>query len=228
MKNLWEAWKLFYRDIKKNHWTKVNFSAKWALWALAAMLLTIWIVFSSGLGLIGIVSLYGVIVVFDLYLVCRDKKSSFSTFCDSCPAIFRVRYVYGILSIYILLLMGIMTFFLFVVQFNQVDRGAYLFFSSVYVWLMILLLLSSSVPLIFIKEKKIWNLWAGVSLAVSAFFHLMAWRSMKGENSWMLRKSIMEEEEYFLWVLLEATIAGLSFLIGYRQSVAHSKKQKNS
>lgn len=228
MKNLWEAWKLFYRDIKKNHWTKVNFSAKWALWALAAMLLTLWIVFSGGLGLIGIVSLYGVIVVFDLHLVCKDKKSGFSAFCNSIPAVFQVRYVYGILSMYILLLMGITTFFLFVVQFNRVDRGTYLFFSSIYVWLMILLLLFSSIPLIFIKEKKRWNVWAGTSMAVSLFFHLTAWSSMKGENSWMLQKTIMEEEEYVLWVLLEVTIAGLSFLIGYRQSVIYSEKRKNS
>lgn len=224
MKNLWEAWKLFYRDIKKNHWTKVNFPARWALWALAAMLLTLWTVFSSGLGLIGIVSLYGVIVVFDLYLVCRDRKSGFSLFCEPFPADIQVRYVYGILSVYILLLMGIMTFFLFVVQFNRVDRGAYLLFSSIYVWLMILLLLFSSVPLIFIRKKKVWNLWAGGSLTVSALFQLTAWRSMKGENSWMLRKNMMEEEYYLLWVLLEATMAGLSVLAGYRQSVFFNQK----
>lgn len=224
MKKLWEAWKLFYRDIKKNHWTKVDFSAKWAFWALGAMLLTLWIVLSSGLGLIGIVSLYGVIVVFDLYLVFRDRKSGFSLFCEPFPADIQVRYVYGILSVYILLLMGIMTFFLFVVQFNRVDRGAYLFFSSIYVWLMIILLLSSSVPLVFIRKENVWNLWAGGSLAVCAIFHLTAWRNMKGQNSWMLRKNIMEEESYVLWILLEATMAGLSVLAGYRQSVFFNKK----
>lgn len=224
-KRFFEAWKLFYKEIKKNHWTKVDFPAKWAIWAVASILLTIWIAAGSGLGIIGILYIYGTIVVFDLYLVCRDDRNSFSVFCKTFSKRIQVKYVYAILISYILILAGITSFVLLVVQFNRAERGWFLIFSSLYVFMMIIMMLFSFVPLIFIRSKRTWKLWCGGSLGICAGIHLAVWQKIKAPDSWMFRRNFTTEENSVLWLLIPAAALILSLLLSYRQACLFYEKQ---
>lgn len=217
-KRFFEAWKLFYKEIKKNHWTKVDFPTKWALWAVASILLTMWITAGSGLGIIGILYIYGTIVVFDLYLVCRDESNSFSVFCRTFSKRMQVKYVYAILLSYVLILAAVTSFVLLVVQFNRAERGCFLIFSSLYVLVMIVMLLVSSVPLIFIRSKRNWNLWCGGSLGFCGGLHLVMWQKIKAPDSWMFRGTFMMEENNALWLFIPTAALILSFLISYRHT----------
>lgn len=224
LSSLWKAWKLFYKEIKRNHWTKVDFPVKWAVWAIASILLTTWTAVGCGIGIIGLMYIYGTIVVFDLYLVCREPQNSFSVFCRTFSKRTQIKYVYMILSSYLLILAGITFFMLLVVQFNRAQRGVVLIFSSTYVVLMVAMILFSAVPLIFIHSKKLWRLWCGGSLGLCAGFHLIAWRNMKSPDSWMLRRSLSVEENGVLWIFLTATAAAFSLLISYWQACRFHEK----
>lgn len=215
MKCVLDAWRVFRGEFRKNHWTEVDFPVKWAVWIIAAMLAAGLILLTSGLGLIGVLYLYGLVIVFDFYLACREEKSAFSVFCRQYDSRRQVNLIYWILTFWSLLITVLTMFLVLVVQFNRGTKELYLFYSNIYEFLMMLFFLYVSAPLIFIRIKKLWKLWAAASLISGMIFHILIWENLRGRGLLILDKVNVLGARGAICMALALCMTGIALIVGY-------------